>query len=128
MTTTDTKPNCPELLQPAGYRLLIKPIKPRETVGESGIILPDSVQDVEKHFRQVAEVVATGPDAYSDSRKFPNGAWCEAGDWIVYNSYAGVAVQGRESPDDTEWTQYKFINDDEVLAVTARPADIRVYA
>ena len=55
-------------------------------------------------------VVALGPDAYKDQKKFPDGPWCKEGDWILFGRYAGArfGIEGGEM---------RLLNDDEILAV-----------
>ena len=62
--------------------------------------------------------VIQGPDAYSDSERFPNGPWCKEGDWIVMRSYTGtrIEVHGKE---------FRIINDDSVEAVIEDPRGVK---
>ena len=62
-------------------------------------------------------VLKLGPDAYKDERKFPNGPWCKAGDFILTRPMAGsrVKIHGRE---------FRLINDDSVEAVVDDPRGI----
>ena len=43
---------------------------------KGGIYIPDATRDRESFATVVAYVVKLGPDAYKDSDKFPNGAYC----------------------------------------------------
>jgi co-chaperonin GroES (HSP10) len=52
-----------------------------------------------------------------DEAKFPEGAWCKEGDWIIFGRYAGARV-------GLDGGEIRIINDDEVLAVINNPADI----
>ena len=58
-----------------------------------------------------------GPDAYSDKTKFPNGAWCKKGDWVVFARYAGSRVK-------IDGGEIRILNDDEILSTVEDPTDI----
>ena len=63
------------LPRPTGYRILILPFT-QSSVTKGGIHLAKQTVDKERLATVVGYVVATGPDAYSDPHKFPEGAWC----------------------------------------------------
>ena len=65
----------------------------------------------------VGFVMKLGPDAYSDSSRFPSGAYCGEGDWVLMRSYSGTRfmVHGKE---------FRLINDDSVEAVVEDPRGI----
>ena len=62
-------------------------------------------------------VLKMGPDCYADANRFPSGAFCEDGDWIIMRSYSGTRfkVHGKE---------FRLINDDSVEAVVEDPRGI----
>ena len=82
-----------------------------------GIHLPDKVLDETQLQTVVAYVLKVGDLAYQDKEKFPNGAWCKKGDWIVFARYAGSRFR-------IEGGEVRLLNDDEVLATVADPDDI----
>lgn len=105
-----------ELLpKPAGYRLLIAMPGAQEKVGN--IYMPDDLRDREKTASIYGNVIAVGPDAYKDQTKFPNGPWCQEGDWVIFRSYSGTRfkVKGQE---------FRLINDDTVEGVAEDPRNI----
>ncbi len=59
-------------------------------------------------------VLKVGPDAYKDKEKFPTGAWCKQGDFVVMRSYSGtrMSIDGEE---------FRMINDDSVEGVVEDP-------
>ena len=65
----------------------------------------------------VGLVVKQGPDAYSDSDKFPEGPWCKEGDWVIFGRYAGARF-------NIEGGDMRLLNDDEILATVNNPEDI----
>lgn len=38
----------------------------------------------------IGMVVKIGPDAYQDKVRFPNGAWCKVGDFVITRAYSGT--------------------------------------
>ena len=104
------------LPQPTGYRILVIPYYLSEKT-KGGIIIPDATRDRESFATVVAYVVKLGPDAYQDSDKFPNGAYCSEKNWVLMGRYAGnrFKVYGLE---------LRIINDDNIIATILDPADI----
>lgn len=104
------------LPDPCGYRLLIALPEVKETT-EAGVYIPDERRDAETVASIVGFVMKSGPDAYSDSKRFPNGPWCKEGDWVVMRAYSGtrVRIHGKE---------FRLINDDSVEAVVEDPRGV----
>jgi chaperonin GroES len=113
---TAAVPEVKTLPVPTGYRLLVRlPEKKRKT--EGGIHLPDERADREHTASIVGQVVVRGDDAYCDKERYPNGAWCQEGDWVLFRRYAGTRFKYRGE----EW---RLLNDDSVEAVVACPEEI----
>jgi len=102
--------------QPTGWRILILPYKGRAKT-ESGIVLPDEVQDKKQISTQVGYVLRIGPLAYKDTEKFPSGPWCEEKQWVMFARYAGSRFQ-------IDGGEIRILNDDEILATILDPEDI----
>jgi len=49
--------------------------------------------------------------------KFPHGAWCKKGDWVVFARYAGARI-------NIEDGEIRILNDDEILATIKDPEDV----
>ena len=64
-----------------------------------------------------AYVLKLGPLAYQDKDKFPTGAWCKKGDWIIFGRYAGSRFK-------IEGAEVRILNDDEIIATISNPEDI----
>ena len=105
-----------KLPTPTGYRILILPFVPGK-VTRGGIHLAKQTVDKERLATVVGYVVRLGPDAYKDDRKFPEGPWCQEGDWVIFGRYAGARIQ-------IEGGDLRLLNDDEILAVIDNPEDI----
>jgi chaperonin GroES len=101
-----------QLPEPTGYRILVAPTEVQEKTG-TGIYLPDERREKEADASIVFCVVKLGPDAYKDSKKFPEGAWCEEGDWVVLSTYAGTPfkVQGMEFRIINYYTLFAVVTD-----------------
>ena len=99
--------------EPSGYKLLIKPLEVKEKT-DSGVYMPDSLKSAEQTAAVIGFVVKAGPDAYMDKDKFPNGPYCQEGDYVVFRSYSGTRfkIHGKE---------FRLINDDTVEAVVDDP-------
>jgi co-chaperonin GroES (HSP10) len=105
-----------KLPRPTGYRVLILPFTLPE-VTRGGIHLAKATLDKERIATVVGYVVAMGPDAYGDMNKFPEGAWCKEGDWVIFGRYAGARFQ-------IEGGDMRLLNDDEILATIDDPEAI----
>jgi co-chaperonin GroES (HSP10) len=109
-----------QLPEPKGYRILCAIPEIEEKFEESSLGLLKSAQtmDIEEKLATVLFVVALGPDCYKDAGRFPTGAWCKQGDFIVVRPHAGtrLKIHGRE---------FRLINDDSVEAVVADPRGIK---
>ena len=104
------------LPRPTGYRILILPFTLPE-VTKGGIHIAKATLDKERLATVVGYVVAMGPDAYGDLNKFPEGAWCNEGDWVIFGRYAGARFQ-------IEGGDMRLLNDDEILATIGDPEAI----
>lgn len=105
-----------QLPDPSGFRLLIA-LPEVEEKTEAGLYIPDERRDAESVASIVGFVLKSGPDAYSDKDRFPNGPWCKEGDWIVMRAYSGtrLRIHGKE---------FRIINDDSVEAVIDDPRGV----
>lgn len=117
-----SEPDAP--CQPILWRVLVKPLAPKEQT-DSGIVLPDEIQDAERQLTVVGQVVRMGGLAFKAETKAglrlrdePNSP--KPGMWVLCHQYAGQKVWA----DDTE---YRLLNDTEILAVTETPDAFRGY-
>jgi len=103
--------------QPTGWRILILPYKGKAKT-ESGIFLPDEVQEKKQISTQVGYVLKVGPLAYRDQEKFPSGPWCQEKQWVMFARYAGSRFQ-------IDGGEVRVLNDDEILATILDPEDVQ---
>ncbi len=103
-----------QIPKPTGFRILVA-IPDIKEATEGGIIKPDSVLKSEEVSTMVVRVVDMGPDAYQDKERFPNGPYCQIGDYVLIRAYSGT----RFKIHDREF--FRVINDDSVEAVVEDP-------
>jgi co-chaperonin GroES (HSP10) len=105
-----------QLPDPSGYRILCA-IPEIDDKYDSGIIKSDITLQHEELLTTVLFVVKMGPDCYKDTSRFPSGAWCKEGDFVLVRPHAGtrLRIHGRE---------FRIINDDSVEGVVEDPRGI----
>ena len=106
-----------QLPEPKGYRILCA-IPEAEEAFESGILKSDETRRHDEILSTVLFVVKMGLDCYKDPERFPNGAWCKEGDFVLVRPNAGtrLVIHDRE---------FRLINDDSVEAVVQDPRGIK---
>jgi co-chaperonin GroES (HSP10) len=104
---------------PTGWKLLciVPDVSEKLDGTELDLVKPTSILKQEEHATTVLFVLKVGPDEYKDASKFPNGAWCKEGDFILVRTYSGTrfTIYGKE---------FRLINDDQVDAVVQDPRGI----
>jgi co-chaperonin GroES (HSP10) len=105
-----------QLPKPVGYRLLIA-LPTVEKEFDSGIAKAERTLNEERIMTTVGVVLDMGAEAYSDTSRFPHGAWCKIGDYVVIRPHTGTRlnVNGQE---------LRLINDDSIEAVVADPRGV----
>ena len=109
----DVKSQLPE---PKGWRILVAmPLVEEKT--EGGIVKVESTVRDEELSNICGYVLKLGRECYKDSKRFPSGAWCKKGDWVVFRAYSGTRIKmyGQE---------FRLINDDTVEAVVDDPTGV----
>lgn len=102
-----------QLPQPVGAKILIA-MPSIEEKTEGGIIKATATLHREEVASVIGFVVELGPDAYKDETRFPSGAWCKKGDFVLVRAYSGTrfSIHGKE---------FRIIFDDQVDGVTEDP-------
>lgn len=104
---------------PTGYKILcIVPPVDEKVAGTSLDLVRDATTlRQEEHATTVLFVMRIGPDAYKDTKKFPTGAWCKEGDFVLVRTYSGTRFKifGKE---------FRVINDDQVECVVQDPRGV----
>lgn len=103
-----------QLPKPRGYKLLCAIPEVEDKFSGTDLLKPESLSKTEEHSTTVLFVIDVGPDSYADQTKFPNGPWCQKGDFVLVRAYSGTRfkIHGRE---------FRLINDDQVEAVVEDP-------
>ena len=106
-----------QLPEPKGWKVLCAVVETDETFEGSSLVKTGATRQAEEVSSPVLFVMKLGPDAYKDETKFPSGAYCKEGDFIITRPYAGtrVKIHGRE---------FRLINDDMVDATVEDPRGI----
>lgn len=102
-----------QLPDPKGYRILCG-VPKIEDKYESGILKAGNTRQVEENSTVVLYVIKMGDMCYKDEQKFPTGAWCQEGDFVVTPAYAGTRIK-------IHGVEFRIINDDTVQAVVDDP-------
>ncbi len=107
-----------QLPEPKGYKVLISTVEVNEKT--EGGVYARWPQASRRNSIYYWFCYKTGPDAYSDKERFPNGAYCKEGDFVIFRSYSGTRfkIHGKE---------FRLVNDDTVEAVVEDPRGIHGY-
>ena len=118
--------------KPLGGRILVQLRRTKKKTSGSGIILVEETKETEKWQNMVAKVIHVGPLAFKhrDSMQaWPEGAWCEPGDFIRVPKWGGDRweVEVPNQPDEDP-ALFAVFNDHEMIAkVTGNPLNMRAY-
>ena len=101
-------------INPAGWRILIKPQEVLEK-SSGGIILTTEVtKDREQMGNTTGIVVAMGNQCYADEPT----SWCGVGDKVIFAKYAGLLYKGGDGE------QYRMINDKDITGTLDANVDL----
>jgi len=103
---------------PATYHLLCMLPKAEEEFSETGILKSTTAMIHEELLSPVLFVAKIGPDAFKDEKRFPSGASCKVGDFIITRPNTGTRMK-------IHGTEWRLINDDSVEAVVQDPRGIQ---
>lgn len=98
------------------YHVLVRPVSVKAKT-KGGIILPDSTKDDIAYLTTVGRVLKVGDLAYKDENKFPNGPFCDVGDYVCYGKHAGIKMKYKG-------VKLIMIFDDQVIMKVDDPADL----
>lgn len=103
---------------PATYHILCMLPKAEEEFSETGILKSAKAMHYEELLSPVLFVAKVGPDAFKDKKRFPSGASCKIGDFIITRPNTGTRMK-------IHGTEWRLINDDSVEAVVQDPRGIQ---
>ena len=103
--------------KPTGYHILIALPNVEETYGETGLVKADKTLRDEYILSTIGLVLELGGQAYNDKDRFPTGAWCKPGDYVMFRANTGTRFKiGRQ--------EYRLMNDDSIQAIVPNPKAI----
>ena len=105
-----------KLPKPTGWRIIVLPFRMDEKT-KGGILVGAETLDRQQVASQCGNVLAMGPDCYTDKERYPHGPWCKVDDWVIFARYAGSRIQ-------IEGGEIRLLNEDEILATVKNPEDI----
>ena len=113
---------------PLGARVLVQ-LRKTKTKTASGIILPQETRDTERAQNPVGKVISVGPLAFKKRdtmEPWPEGSWCEVGDYLRVPKWTGDRWEVRVADDES--IEFMIMNDHEVIAkITGNPLDTKAF-
>ena len=106
-----------QLPRPVGYRVLVALPEIEKTYADTSVLKTDKEMHHDYIMSIMGLVVDMGAGAYEDKERFPDGAWCKEGDFVMFRANSGTRfkVAGKE---------YRLMNDDSIEAVVTDPRGI----
>ena len=119
--------------KPLGGRILVQLRRTKKKATSAGIILIEETKETEKWQNMVAKVIEVGPLAFKHRdtmQSWPEGSWCEAGDYIRVPKWGGdrweVKVPNEDDLEDP--ALFMILNDHEAIAkVVGDPLAMKAY-
>ena len=102
---------------PAGYRVLVALPQIKETYDDSDLVKSSRTMHEEHVMSIIGLVIDMGDQAYSDKDRFPTGAWCKQGDYVMFRANSGTRFK-------IGGVEYRLMNDDSIEAVVADPRGV----
>ena len=102
---------------PVGYRVLIALPQVEETFDGTELLKSSQTRNEEHVMSIIGLVVDMGEQAYADKERFPTGAWCKQGDYVMFRANSGTRFRIGN-------TEYRLMNDDSIEAVVPDPTGI----
>lgn len=106
-----------QIPQPKGFKVLCVVPEQSETYKDSILAKPDITKKNDEITSMVMQVVELGPEAFFNKERFPSGARCKVGDFIVTRAYAGTRFKIAERI-------YVLLDDDVIEATVQDPTGI----
>lgn len=115
---------------PFGSRVLVQIRAPKKKTA-GGIILTTDTQDTEMWNTQVAKVVAVGALAFKNrntQEPWPEGSWCEPGDFVRVPKYGGDKWSVKHGDDDDAEILFVIFNDLDLIGkVSGDPLAMKAF-
>jgi len=104
--------------RPVGFRVLIALPNVEETYGETGLVKANQTVRDEYILSIIGLVLDMGDQAYGDQERFPTGAWCKVGDYVMFRANSGTRFKIGSQ-------EYRLLNDDSIEALVPEPKVVR---
>lgn len=103
------------MIEPAGYRILVKP-DPIEEVSKGGIhiVVTERERVMEKAAQIYGTLVAVGPTAWKEQ----GTPWAKVGDRVAYSRYGGKFIKDPETGEE-----FVLLNDEDITAIVSGEKD-----
>ena len=119
--------------KPLGGRVMVQIRRSKKRTTKAGIVLVEETKETEKWNTQIGKVVDMGALAFrkrDSMQPWPEGAWCQIGDFIRVPKWGGdrweVKVPGEDHSEDP--ALFMIINDHEVIGkITGNPLETRAF-
>jgi co-chaperonin GroES (HSP10) len=113
---------------PVGNKILLQIRTPKKK-SSGGILLVEETREVDKWQSQVAKVITLGPVAFCNRNsleKWPEGEWCNPGQFVRVPLYGGDRWYQKINPDDVNSDEAIFlvIKDTDVIGVVPDPLSV----
>jgi co-chaperonin GroES (HSP10) len=122
-------PACDAGVKPFGSRVLVQVRTPKAKT-KGGIILLDETRETDAWNTQIAKVIDTGVLAFRNrttADAWPEGNWCEPGDFVRVPKYGGDRWTVKTSDGDGECMFVIFNDLDIIGAVTGDPLAVKAF-
>ena len=106
-----------QIPDPATYHLLCMLPQAKEEY-DGGLLKANQTMQFEELLSPVLFVAKIGPDAFKDATRFPSGASCKVGDFVLVRPNTGTRMK-------IHGTEWRLINDDSIQAVVQDPRGIQ---
>jgi co-chaperonin GroES (HSP10) len=120
-------------VKPLGARILVQLRRTKKKATSAGIILVEETKETEKWNNMVAKVIDIGPLAFKKRdtmESWPEGSWCEVGDFIRVPKWGGDRWEVRVPGDDDfeDPALFMVLNDHEIIGkLTGDPMAIKAF-
>lgn len=122
-------PPCDPGVAPFGSRVLVQIRTPKQKT-KGGIILTSETRETDAWNTQIAKVIAVGELAFknrSTMERWPEGNWCEPGDFVRVPKYGGDRWTVKTTDGEHEAMLVIFNDLDLIGRVTGDPLAIKAF-
>ena len=102
---------------PVGYRVLVALPQIKETYDDSDLVKSSRTMHEEHVMSIIGLVIDMGDQAYADKERFPTGAWCKQGDYVMFRANSGTRFK-------IGGVEYRLMNDDYIVAIVPDPPSL----